>query len=305
MGRSTRLGFKVVNGSPSPRPVELLIDWQYHEAPPKDVPRFTGVEEYMSYRDFVVVRGPGETAWRTVMADVEDSVGRVRLSVAPGETEIHWHPPYTYTQGEQFVESLRGHPLVRVEKLGESDEGRNLWLLRITDDSPRAKKPALFYARLPRLRERRQLRHGRDGPLAAQRRAVRRGGRAPVRLPRDPHDESRRRVPRPGQAHRPARGRPAVPHAGHVAACSRPSKRAIDRVRPALFIDLHNWQNKHTDGLLFLEPAVQRAVRPLHARPAPVRQAVDDSRARRRRRRSRRRRSWPGCIASGCTTRWR
>jgi len=148
VGRSTRLGFKVVNSATSLRPVELLIDWQYHQAPLKDVPRFSGVEEYMSYRDFVVVRGPGETAWRTVMADVEDSVGLVRLEIAPGETEIHWHPPYTYTQGDQFVDSLRGHPLVRVEKLGESDEGRNLWLLRITGDSPRAKKPALLYARL-------------------------------------------------------------------------------------------------------------------------------------------------------------
>ena len=39
-------------------------------------------------------------------------------------------------------------------------------------------------------------------------------------------------------------------------------KRAIDRVQPALFIDLHNWQNKRTDGLLFLEPAVsERLVR--------------------------------------------
>ena len=52
MGRSTRLGFKVVNDGPSVQPVELLIDWQYHDAPAKDVPRFASVDEYMSYRDF-------------------------------------------------------------------------------------------------------------------------------------------------------------------------------------------------------------------------------------------------------------
>ncbi|MCP4644093.1 MAG: hypothetical protein GY851_26860, partial [bacterium] len=102
LGRSTSLGFKVVNAAQSSRPVELLIDWQYNEAPSKGVPRLPqfrgGVEEYMSYRDFVVVRGPGEKAWRTVMVDVDNSVGVLRLNVAPGETEIHWHPPYTYTQ---------------------------------------------------------------------------------------------------------------------------------------------------------------------------------------------------------------
>ena len=34
-------------------------------------------------------------------------------------------------------------------------------------------------------------------------------------------------------------------------------KAAIDRVRPAVAIDLHNWQNKHTDGLLGLEPTIR------------------------------------------------
>ena len=38
---------------------------------------------------------------------------------------------------------------------------------------------------------------------------------------------------------------------------SLPLKQAIDRVRPAVAIDLHNWQNKHTDGLLGLYPAIR------------------------------------------------
>ena len=47
VGRSTRLGFKVVNDGPSAQPVELLIDWQYHDAPTKNVPRFASVDEFM------------------------------------------------------------------------------------------------------------------------------------------------------------------------------------------------------------------------------------------------------------------
>lgn len=261
VGRSTRLGFKVVNPTRSPRPVELLIDWQYHDAPAKDVPRFSGVAEYMSYRDFVVVRSPGQSAWRTVMADVEDTVGRVRLSVEPGETEIHWHPPYTYTQGEQFVDSLRGHPLVKVEKLGTSDDGRNLWLLRITDDSPRTKKPALFYSRCHAYESAgsytmegmvRWLTSGE--PYAA--RAVREY--AFHVIPMVNPDGVFRGM---GKLTAPEGVDPQfmTPTTSRV---QQAVKRAMDRVRPVLFIDLHNWQNKHTDGVLFLEPAVlERFVR--------------------------------------------
>jgi len=261
VGRSTRLGFKVVNNGPAARPVELLIDWQYHQAPAKDVPRFSSVKEYMSYRDFVVVRGPGETDWRTVLADVEDSVGLVRLDLAPGETEIHWHPPYTYTQGEQFVDSLRGHPLVRVQKLGDSDEGRNLWLLRITDDSPRTKKPALMYARLHAYESAgsytlegmvRWLISGE--PYAAQ--AVRQHvfHVIPMMNP-DGVFDGLGKLTAPDGAD-PQFLTPATSRVQQLL------KQVMDQVQPALLIDLHNWQSQRIDGLLFLEPAVsERFVR--------------------------------------------
>jgi hypothetical protein len=261
VGRSTRLGFKVVNGRRSPRPVELWIDWQYHDAPEKDVPRFSGVKEYMSYRDFVVVRGPGETAWRTVMADVEDTVGQVRLHVMPGETEIHWHPPYTYTQGEQFVASLRGQPLVKIEKLGSSDDGRNLWLLRITDDSPRAKKPALIYARVHAYESAgsytmegmvRWLISGEPYAAAALRQYV--FHVIPMMNP-DGVFRGLGKLTAPNGAD-PQFLTPATSRVQEIL------KQAIDRVQPALFIDLHNWQSKYIDGLLFLDPAVrERLVR--------------------------------------------
>jgi len=256
VGRSTRLGFKVVNDGASARLVELLIDWQYHDAPPKDVPRFASVAEYMSYRDFAVVRVPGEKAWRTVMADVDDSVGKLRLSVAPGETEIHWHPPYTYTQSERFVDSLRKHPLVQVEKLGESKEGRNLWLLRITDDSPRAKKPVLIHARLHAYESASSyVMEGMvgwllsDEPYAA---AALREYAFHINPMMNPDGVFN------------GLGKLTTPSGNdlqfldpELSPVQRIIKRTIERVQPALFIDVHNWQSKRTDGLLFLEPTVR------------------------------------------------
>jgi hypothetical protein len=256
LGRSTRLGFKVVNAGTAPAPVDLWIDWQYDQAPPKDRPNFASREEYMSYRDFVVVRRPGRDEWRTVMADVTGSVARVCLDVPPGETEIHWHPPYSYTQGEQFVESLRAHPLVKVERIGHSPEHRNLWLLRITDASPRAKKSFLIRARAHAYES--------GGSYAME-------GMVRWLLADEPYAAAARRqfvfyvipMTNPDGVHN-GLGRLTAPQGTNLASISyqpdattAPFKQAIDRVRPAVAIDLHNWQNKHTDGLLGLAPTVR------------------------------------------------
>ncbi len=257
VGRSTRLGFKVVNDTRLAQPVELRIDWQYHDAPPKDRPNFVSVDEFMSYRDFVVVRGPQQTDWRTVMVDVEGTVGRLRLRIPPGETEVQWHPPYTYTQSEQFVASLGKHPLVRAEKIGQSAEGRNVWMLKISDDSPREKKPAMIRARVHAYES--------GGSYAME-------GMVRWLLSDDAyaaaaiHEYAFHVIPMAnpdgvfnglGRLTAP-RGADlvwvkSVPDPVHDAL-----KQAVDRVRPVIFIDLHNWQNKHTDGLLGLDPAIRQ-----------------------------------------------
>jgi len=256
VGRSTRLGFKLVNAGQDAAPVELSIDWQYDEAPPKDRPNFASVEQFMSYRDFVVAGPAGQEAWRTVMADVTGSVAHVRLDVPPGETEVHWHPPYNYTQGERFVESLRGHPLVTVERIGQSPEQRNLWLLRITDASPRAKQNFLIRARV----------HAYEsaGSYVME-------GMVRWLLSEDAYAAEALRqyvfyvipMANPDGVHN-GLGRLTAPQGADLCyipyqadAVNLPLKQAIDRVRPAVAIDLHNWQNKHTDGLLGLEPTIR------------------------------------------------
>jgi len=256
VGRSTRLGFKVLNETPSAEKVELLIDWQYDDAPPKDRPSFVSIDEFMSYRDFVVVKGPGETAWRTVMGDVEGSVAAFRLQVAPGETEIHWHPPYTYTQCEEFVSSLRGHPLVQVEKAGQSREGRNVWLVRITDESTKPKRNAFIRARVHAYESAgscalegmvRWLLSGDAYALAALRRYV--FHFIPMSNPDGVFNGLGRLTwPRGADLTWVA----SVPDPVHDL-----MKQTADRLKPFFYIDLHNWQCKHVDGLLSLDPEVR------------------------------------------------
>lgn len=257
VGRSTRLGFKVVNASRTEEAVELRIDWQYHDAPPKDCPKFASVEEFMSYRDFAVVKWPGRSDWQTVMADVDDTVARLVLHVPPGETEVHWHPPYTYTQSEQFVASLGRHPLVEVEKIGQSREGRNLWMLKITDRSPRAKKAVLIRARVHAYESAgsyamegmvRWLLSGEPYAAAAVHQYV--FHVMPMANP-DGVFNGLGRLTAPQGADLVMMPPTADP--AHTAI-----SQALQKVQPSVYIDLHNWQNKRTDGLLGIDPEIRQ-----------------------------------------------
>lgn len=257
VGRSTRLGFRVLNERQATEHVELLIDWQYNDAPPKDRPGFASVAEFMSFRDFVVVQWPGRTDWQTVMADVDGTIARLVLQIPPGQTEIHWHPPYTYSQSEQFVASLRANPLVAVEQIGQSEEGRNLWMVKITDGSSLPKKPVMIRARV----------HAYEsaGSYAME-------GMVRWLLSGEPystaalHEYAFYVMPMAnpdGVAN--GLGRLTSPQgADLVWVVSKPDRahtainQAVDRVRPIWFIDLHNWQNKRTDGLLGLDPEIRK-----------------------------------------------
>jgi hypothetical protein len=252
VGRTTRLGFRVVNESGQDETVTLRIDWQYDDAPP-GAERVGNREVYLSYRDFVVVQESGQEAWRTVMGEVEGSVVTFDLRTPPGQMEVHWHPPYTYTQSEAFVAALKGHPLAQAEPLGKSQEGRNLWLLKITDRSTRPKTPALINARF----------HAYESASSyAMEGAVR------WLLSDDAWaaDALHRYVFHVIPMANPdgvvnGLGRLTAPQgADLIMSTTAPDSahraiwEAADRIRPRLFIDLHNWQNKHRDGLLGLEP---------------------------------------------------
>ena len=255
VGHSTRLGLRLANESPRAETVVLRVDWQCEEAP-ADMPRGIRTDQYMSFRDFVVVREPGSEAWRTVMGDVEGSVAAFELDLPPGETEVHWHPPYTYTQSEAFVDSLREHPRVQVEQIGESEEGRHLPLLRVTDSGKREKARMLIVSRF----------HAYESAASY---TVE--GMVQWLLSEDPWAAAALRgyvfsiVPMAnpdGVVN--GMGRLTAPRGADLIMSSTAADKAhralwamVDGVRPHFFIDLHNWQNKHSDGLLGLEPRLR------------------------------------------------
>lgn len=254
LGRTTRLGFRAVNESALATPVTFLIDWQYNEAPPDAPKRFASLEDYMQHRDFCVVQEPGSDQWRYVSARVEGSVTRLDLALAPGTTEIHWHPPYTYGQGEQFVAELREKPWVEVERIGQSREGRNIWLARITDDGPGPKRRFLIRARSHAYESGGSyMMEGAvrfltsDSPWAVQARRDYEFFVLPMANPDGVYNGM-------GQLTAPRGAN--LDYAAHET--GDPSLlanlAAFDRSRPELYLDLHNFQRKYWDGILGLTP---------------------------------------------------
>ncbi|MBI3948142.1 MAG: hypothetical protein HY321_19650 [Armatimonadetes bacterium] len=254
LGRTTRLGFRVRNSGALPVAATLHVDWQYDEAPP-DAPRsFQSREHYMSLRDFCVAQDPGIPEWRYLMADVAGSVATLRLGIEPGVTEIHWHPPYNYARGEAFVADVRGQPYTSVEHLGQSQGERNLWLIRIRGGSGggapffvRARTHAYESAGSYMMEGMVRFLLGSD-PWAAVARRDYEFFFLPMANPDGVHDGmGRLTAPRGSDL---VLATPAIEDPAYIAMMS-----AVERIRPAHFIDIHNWQGKFSDGLLGMDPA--------------------------------------------------
>lgn len=118
-GKGFRLGFEVVNGSNQTEEITLNINWEDEE------------RGYMKYRDFVFVKREKDTEWQLIPALVKGSISIVKLNLPPGKTLLYLNPKYNYADNERFVERVSKNKLVEKSLAGKSQEKRNIWLLRI------------------------------------------------------------------------------------------------------------------------------------------------------------------------------
>ncbi len=118
-GKGLRLGFEVVNESNQTQEVILNIDWEDEE------------RTRMKFRDFVFIKREEDTEWQMVPSFIKGSYSIVKLNLTSGKTLVYLNPKYNYSDNERFVEKVSKNKLVEKEKVGESEENRNIWLLKI------------------------------------------------------------------------------------------------------------------------------------------------------------------------------
>lgn len=243
-GKGSRLNVRFVNPAATPCDLDVLANWE----------RPDRVEGH----DLGYVRHETETEWRMVPGlRVDDSRIEYRLRLPPGTTHLGLYPEFNYADGEAMARSL-GARGAQVETMGRSREGREIRLIGFPSPNARARncfvqtrdhayETAGSYCAL-----------GIAGfllsgaPMAEYLRGKFNVFLAPMTNPDGVHNGmSRLTWERGADMNRLV----TVPDPAHDAL-----RAALDRLRPDLYMNVHNWTDKFTDGLLVNEAGIAEKI---------------------------------------------
>ena len=83
----------------------------------------------MGYRDFVFLKHKEENDWKLIPLKIKESFSILEYSFPAGETLVYLNSKYSYTDYINFLRRTRKRNM-EVEKVGESEEGRDIHLIR-------------------------------------------------------------------------------------------------------------------------------------------------------------------------------
>ena len=119
----SRCDVKIWNGFEKPTSVTIRIDRQ--------VPNLV---HHQSDYDYVYIKGEQNNDWQLRYAtEVQYSTCVFQVQVQPGLTLLSQSPAYTFGDFQRFITSLRVADGVETRLAGLSEEGREIWWLRIAD----------------------------------------------------------------------------------------------------------------------------------------------------------------------------
>ncbi len=228
----SRFWIRIANSGTRPRSVSIVADWQ-------------GAGR-MEFHDIGHVRAPGRD-WVMIPAIRHAEKARYRFAAPPGTTDLALLPEYSTADCRDFVHGLPRN-LVRIEVAGRSRKGRPMYLLQLPSPNRRA---------LPFFIQARDHAYESAGsycmegilafllsedPLAKYIRSKFRIHAMPMTNPDGVHDGMSRLTWERG----------ADMNRVHTAADKAHAtlKRTIDKIRPLVHMNIHNWTHRHQDGLL-------------------------------------------------------
>jgi hypothetical protein len=237
-GRALGLGFAVIveNTGPGPAPLEVRVDW--------------GTTQHMEYKRVYYLNREGEEDWSELEAAVEGQIASLKVNVGRGVSYLSLSPMYNYSNYLAFVDALRQRPEARLDLVGKSRLGREIWLIRVPP-KPAPDAEGIFF----------QCRNNAcdsagnfmiDGMVrflfSGDREAEELMRRfifcfLPMTNPDGVFDGLERNTAVGNGAHLATMN--TAPDPAHDAI-----RGTLEAVRPRVFVNLHNWMIPNVDGLL-------------------------------------------------------
>jgi len=229
---------RVINGAAGPVEAEFAVDW--------------ADTQYMSCRDYVLL-GKGER-WRYFPVQIEGSVARARVTLAPGRHELALHPTYGLDRLRPWQRRAERSGSLAAREVGRSRAGRRVIAFEFGDAAAAPANRLAIVARFHPYETAGSF--AAEGALRQLLRSVRSSG-TPVRY------VSAVLIANPdGVAHglckRTAAGGPDLAHEGSVSddPAAAALRNWLDTVRPAVLLDFHGWMYRYQDGFLFTDSSL-------------------------------------------------
>lgn len=136
VGGGSRFSIKVENSSDTEQIFRCRIDWQDEE------------KKRLLFHDWVSVLFPDAEDWTMFPAELDNSGARISIPVPPGITHIGASPWYGYETAVNYMKSKEGLFGAKYDSAGKSEEGRDIPLLLIDDpDGWKNKEDFLYMGR--------------------------------------------------------------------------------------------------------------------------------------------------------------
>jgi hypothetical protein len=232
------LAFAVMVTNPGAQPVHLTVnvDW--------------GTPEHMQYKGFYYVNREGDEDWTEIKASLSGAVAKVSFDAEPGVSCLSLSPMYNYSTYLAFADALGERTDAEVALAGKSRQGREIWRIQIPPKQASGAEPVVFISRNNACETSgnfmiegmvRLLLSGT--PEVAELTKLFTFHFLPMTNPDGVHDGLERDTAVKDGA-----------WIGRVNANPDPAhdaiRKTLELVRPAVFVNLHNWMMNDVDGLL-------------------------------------------------------
>lgn len=239
-GDGSRLSLRILNRGPRPENMTLVADWE--------------TTRRVLHHDLGYIRPEADPDWTMIPGWRQAARITYKIAVPPGLTHFGLYPEYNVEQCENWIRTLRARR-VTVEIIGRSREKRAMWLIRLPSGNPRA-VPFFIHARDHAYETAGSYSAEgmvefllSDDPLAHYLRSKFNFAVMPMTNPDGVYNGMSRLTWERGANLN--RVQIPAPDAAHAAV-----KKALDRIKPRVMINIHNWTDKFMDGLLCNQEAI-------------------------------------------------